>query len=140
MLRTPLLSFSLLWIVSLSHRKHHRRIKQQRLSVKISSNENVFTNLAPKLHESSMISFCRVALTETTIETPTDTQGLRILQSWKQLESEMQEKFHIYSIIKKFLRKSGGPRPPQPPRLRGPCFIALSTLQHLPKDISYKIQ
>ena len=89
--------------------------------MKISSNENVFiTNLAPKLHESSMISFCLVALTETTIETPTDTQGLRILQSWKQLESEMQEKFHIYSIINKFLRKSGGPRPPQPPRLRGP--------------------
>ena len=89
--------------------------------MKSSSNENVFTNLAPKLHESSMISFCLVALTETTIETPTDTQGLRILQSWKQLESEMQEKFHIYSIINKFLRKSGGPRPPQPPRLRGPC-------------------
>ena len=88
--------------------------------MKISSNENVFTNLAPKLHESSMISFCRVALTETTIETPTDTQGLIILQSWKQSESEMQEKFHIYSIINKFLRKSGGPRPPQPPRLRGP--------------------
>ena len=107
-LRTPLLSFSLLWIVSLSHGKHHRRIKQQRLSVKISSNENVFTNLAPKLHETSMISFCPVALTETTIETPTDTQGLRIPQSWKQLESEMQEKFHIYSIINNFLRKSGG--------------------------------
>ena len=87
--------------------------------MKISSNENVFTNLAPKLHESSMISFCPVALIETTIETPTDTQGLRILQSWKQLESEMQEKFHIYSIINKFLRKSGGGRgPPSPPAPR----------------------
>ena len=115
MLRTPLLSFSLLWAVSLSHRKHHRRIKQQRPSVKISSNENVFTNLAPKLHETSMKSFCLVALTETTIETPTDTQGLRILQSWKQLESEMQEKFHIDSIINNFLQKSGGPRPPPAP-------------------------
>ena len=82
--------------------------------MKISSNENVFTNLAPKLHESSMISFYPVALTETTIETPTDTQGMRIPQSWKQLGSEMQGKFHINSIINNFLRKSGG-RGPQPP-------------------------
>ena len=55
-----------------------------------------------------MISFCPVALTETTIATPADTQILRIPQSWKQLESEMQEKFHIISIINNFLRKSGG--------------------------------
>ena len=71
--------------------------------MKISSNENVFTNLAPKLHETRMISFCPVALTEITNETPTDTQGLRISQSWKLLESEKQEKFHIDSIINTFL-------------------------------------
>ena len=79
----------------------------------------MFTNLAPKLHETSMISFCPVALTEITNETPTDTQGLRIPQSWKLLESEMQEKFHIDSIIDNFLQKSGGTAaPPAPPAPR----------------------
>ena len=58
---------------------------------------------------------------------PTDTQGLRILQSWKQLESEMQEKFHIYSIINKFLRKSGGggaAAPPAPPAPRSLLVVS----------------
>ena len=77
----------------------------------------------PPPHSSSAVygpGFCPVALTETTIEMPTDTQGLKIPQSWKQLESEMQEKFHIDSIINNFLRKSGGRGPPQPPGSAAP--------------------
>ena len=81
--------------------------------MKISSNENVSTKLAPKLHETSMIRFCPVALTETTIETPTDPKTENS-QSWKQLESEMQEKFHIDSIINNCLQKSGGACPMVP--------------------------